>query len=154
MKKILLKNGIMFTYGFCIYITIEVLFRTYSYPLMGMVGGVALILLDKINNYISWDMQLLYQMIIGGFIVTMLELLSGEFALHIMGVRMWDYSNMWMPMFDNLICPLFSFFWVLLSGVGIVLADAIDYYVLHDDIQPYYRVGSKKFVLPKRTCTV
>lgn len=154
MKKILLKNGIMFTYGFCIYITIEVLFRTYSYPLMGMVGGISLILLDKINDYISWDMQLLYQMIIGGLIITVLELLSGEFALHIMGVRMWDYSNMWMPMFDNLVCPLFSFFWVLLSGVGIVLADAIDYYILHGNFQPYYRICSKKFYLPKRICTV
>lgn len=152
MKKNIFKNIILFITGFCIYITIEVLFRSYSYPLMGLVGGLSLILIDKINDYISWDLPLLLQMFIGGMEVTLLELLSGEFALHILNIRMWDYSNMWMSMCDDLICPLFSFFWILLAGVGILLADSINYYVIHEETRPYYKVFNKTYYLPARTC--
>ena len=73
MKKMLDKNVILFTVGFCIYITIEVLFRGFSYPLMGVVGGITLILLDKINNKISWETDLTIQAIIGSVIVTLFE---------------------------------------------------------------------------------
>lgn len=152
MKKNIFKNIILFITGFCIYITIEVLFRSYSYPLMGLVGGLSLILIDKINDYISWDLPLLLQMFIGGMEVTLLELLSGEFALHILNIRMWDYSNMWMSMCDDLICPLFSFFWILLAGVGIILADSINYYVIHEETQPYYKIFNKTYYLPTRVC--
>lgn len=152
MKKIIFKNVVLFIVGFCIYITIEVLFRSYSYPLMGFVGGLSLVLIDKINDYISWNIPLLIQMFIGGMEVTLLELLSGEFALHILNIRMWDYSNMWMSMCDDLICPLFSFFWILLAGVGIILADSINYYVIHEETQPYYKIFNKTYYLPTRVC--
>ena len=36
MSKKVYKNVILFIVGFCLYITIEVLFRGYSYPLMGV----------------------------------------------------------------------------------------------------------------------
>lgn len=152
-KKNIFKNILLFIIGFCLYITIEVLFRSYSYPLMGVVGGISLIIVDKINDRISWDMPLILQCIIGGLIITILELLSGEFALHILNVRMWDYSGMWLSSFDNLLCPLFSFFWCLLACVGIILADAINYYVIHIEPRPYYVILNKKYFLPENLCT-
>lgn len=152
MKKIL-KNLLLFFVGFCLYITIEVLFRSYSYPLMGIVGGLSLVIIDKINDYISWDMSIILQCVLGGCIVTVLEALSGEFSLRILSVRMWDYSGQWTSMVDDLICPLFSFFWCLLSLVGIILADCINYYVMHEEMQPYYRIlTAKRYYLPKRKC--
>ena len=60
MKKIN-KNLILFLFGFMAYITIEVCYRGYSYPLMGVCGGIAILLLDKINNRISWDTDILIQ---------------------------------------------------------------------------------------------
>lgn len=59
MKKIIYKNLILFVVGFCLYITIETLFRGYSYPWSGIMGGLAVVILDKINNYISWDIPLI-----------------------------------------------------------------------------------------------
>lgn len=152
IKKYLFKNFILFITGLCIYTTIEVWFRGYSYRLMGLVGGILMCLLDKLNDRISWDIPLLIQMSLGGIIITILELLSGEFALHILGTRMWDYSGQWMAMCDNLICPLFSFIWIWLSGVAIILSDTINYYVLHDKQQPYYRRlnGIILYQMPKR----
>ncbi len=154
MKKWLIKESILFYVGFVTYIAIECCFRGYSYPLMGIVGGISLILLDKINDGISWDIPLILQIILGGLIVTGLELLSGEFALNILHIRMWDYSGQWMAMCDDLICPLFSLLWVLLSGIGIILADAINYYILHDEQRPYYLKLSGKilFMRPTREC--
>lgn len=152
--KNIIKEPLLFFTGLCIYTTIEVWFRGYSYRLMGIVGGLIMIIEDKINDRISWDIPLTVQMLLGGIIVTILELLSGEFALHIMGVRMWDYSGQWMAMCDNLICPLFSLIWVALSGISIILSDAINYYVLHDVQQPYYKRinGSILYQMPKRIC--
>lgn len=148
------KQILLFIVGMCLYITIEVLFREESYRLMGLIGGISMILLDKINDEISWDIPLICQMIIGGILITCLELLGGEFALNVLNKRMWDYSGLWMSMFDGLICPLFSFFWMLLSGLGIILADAINYYVLHEQQRPYYLKlnGNIWFCFPERIC--
>ena len=49
-KRIILKNTILFLIGFCAYITIEVLYRGFSYPLMGLCAGIAIVILDKINE--------------------------------------------------------------------------------------------------------
>lgn len=145
---------ILFVVGMCIYTTIEVWFRGYSYRLMSIVGGVALVLLSGLNSEFDNDMPLLTQMFVGGLMITCLELISGEFALQFFGIRMWNYSGQWMSMCDDLICPLFSFFWCLLAGVGIILADTIDFYVLHNDWHPYYRRlnGNIWFYLPERIC--
>ena len=154
MKKIIYKNLILFVVGFCLYITIETLFRGYSYLWSGIMGGLAVVILDKINNYISWDIPLIIQMLIGGIVITVIEAITGLIALKVFGVRMWDYSNLWGSALYGLVCPLFSFFWVLLSGVGILLADAINYYVLHEEPRPYYRGidGMIIWMMPKMIC--
>ena len=65
MSKKVYKNVILFIVGFCLYITIEVLFRGYSYPLMGVCAGLVVVVLDKINDHISWDIDVLLQCVIG-----------------------------------------------------------------------------------------
>ena len=57
MKDKFLKNLVLFLVGFCSYITIETLFRGYSYWQMGICGGLAIVILDKINDIISWDID-------------------------------------------------------------------------------------------------
>lgn len=57
MSKKVYKNVILFIVGFCLYITIEVLFRGYSYPLMGVCAGLVVVssvfLLHDNDHYIS-----------------------------------------------------------------------------------------------------
>ena len=138
MNKLVFKKIILFLTGFCIFITIEVLFRQYSYVWSGVLGGVSILLLDEINNNISWDLDLFWQAMIGGVEVTTLELITGLIAKYTPLLPiMWDYSNL--PLnFDVIICIPFFIIWVLLSVVGILLADAINYYVFEDDILPHY----------------
>ena len=145
MLKIV-KNIVLFLLGFMAYITSEVCYRGFSYPLMGVCGGLAIVLLDKVNDRISWDTDILIQGLIGSVIITFFELVIGELALHTNLVEvMWDYSNV--PLnFDGVICLPFSLAWVALSWVAVFLADAINYYVFEELPLPYYRCFGKIFL--------
>lgn len=148
--KIVLKNILLFLTGYCVYLAIEITFRGYSFRLMGVVGGLALLTLSWLSCTAMAGCQLPLKMLAGAFVITLFELLSGLFALHVLHVRMWDYSGHWMSMCDGLICPLFSLFWFFLSGVGILFADSWDYYVMYGERRPVYRVFGWKFALPPR----
>ncbi len=145
MDSKLLKTIFMFLSGFCIYITIEVCFRGYSYPLMGCCGGLMLVLLDKINDKISYDMDLIIQGCIGSGIVTMMELVIGETLKYIGVSPMWDYSSL--PLnYDGVICLPFSLIWIVVSIVGIMIADAINYYIFEELPVPYYKICGKVII--------
>ena len=144
-----IKYFTMLYVGFTTYITVEVLFRGYSFGLMGITGAICFFIIQGLNNYISWDMDILLQGILGSSVITCFELIIGEIDKHILHVNMWDYSMMWNN-FDGVICPLFSFLWVLVSILAIILGDAIDYYLLDEDQRPYYRFMKKIiFVMPE-----
>ena len=143
-KKKLIKYLVLLYTGFTSYIAIECLFRGYSYALMGICGAIDFILIDAINDKISWDIPLIIQGVIGSAIITLTELIVGEIDKHILHIGMWDYSNMLFN-FDGVICLEFSLLWVLLSLYAILLADFINYYLLRDGEKPYYIIFGKKF---------
>lgn len=138
-KDIVIKKFILFCVGFCLYITIETLFRGYSYAIMGVCGGLAVLILDLINDKISWDTDLLIQGILGSCVITGMELIIGKLSLCGVFPIMWDYTNM--PFnYQGIVCIPFSLLWILLSFVAIFVADAINYYVFNELPIPYYRI--------------
>ncbi len=142
MKKVN-KNLILFLFGFMAYVTIEVLYRGYSFWEMGICGGIAILLLDKINNKISWDIDILIQGVCGSLIITFFEYIIGELFLNGVLPVMWDYSNVFLN-YKGIICLPFSLAWVGLSIVAVILADAINYYLLDDEeVVPYYKLFGK-----------
>lgn len=144
-----LRQLILFITGFCIYITIEVCYRGYSYIIMGLCGGIILLMIDCINEKISWDMDLLLQGCIGSLIATSFELVIGEICLLFNYTKMWDYSNI--PLnFDGVICVPFSLVWIVISIVGILLADAINYYVFDIMPIPYYKLFGRTILRFKK----
>lgn len=141
MKKVY-KTMFLFIVGFMAYITLEVCWRGYSYPLMGLCGGIAFVLIDKINNEISWDIDILIQGTIGSAIITSMEFIIGTLSLHGVVKQMWNYTNV--PLnYKGIICLPFSFVWFLLSIVAVILADCINYYFLNEDDVPYYKLFGK-----------
>lgn len=147
-KKI--KYITMLYTGFTTYITVEVLFRGYSFWLMGIVGALCFFIIQGLNNYISWDMDIILQGIIGSAVITSFELAIGELDKHILHINMWDYSMMWNN-FNGVICPLFSLLWVGASILAVMLGDAIDYYLLGGAQRPYYKLfGRILFTMPLR----
>ena len=148
-----MRKAVLFLVGFCTYITIEVCYRGYSSPLMGLTAGIIMLFLDSINEKISWDFDLLAQGIIGSAMVTLSELGIGEMLICIYGVNtIWDYSKI--PFnFDGVICPQFSIVWILISIIGIIVADAINYYVFEELPVPYYKMFGKVIIkFPKKKC--
>lgn len=141
------KNIILFIVGYCSYIAIEVTFRGYSFPIMGVCGGLAIVILDKINDRISWDIDLLLQGLCGSVLITLFELIIGEFSIYTgLLPKMWDYSTL--PLnYKGIICLPFSLLWLLLSIVAIFIADAINYYVFRTTPKPYYNLFGGRVVL-------
>lgn len=137
------KNLILFLVGYCAYISIEVTVRSVSYPIMGVCGGLAIVIIDKINDYISWKMDIIIQGVIGSLIITSLELIVGEISLHTsIFPIMWNYTNI--PLnYDGVICLPFSLLWIFLSLIGIFISDAINYYVFDELPVPYYKCFGK-----------
>ena len=141
MKRKMIKSVVLFIVGYCAYTAIEVTYRNVSYPIMGVCGGLSVLILDQINNRISWDTDVIIQGLIGSALITSFELIIGELALHTSIIPvMWDYSNM--PLnFNGVICAPFSLIWAVLSWLAILLADAISYYVFEELPVPYYKLG-------------
>ena len=48
------KYCLLFLVGFFGYMIMELLFRGYTYFTMGVLGGITILLLDKLNSKISW----------------------------------------------------------------------------------------------------
>ena len=133
-----IKSLVMFLAGFCAFITIEVLFRGYSYVMSGVMGGLAVIALDRINDEISWDMDLALQALIGGTFVTAMEFAVGTIAKYTNILpQMWDYTDVPFNL-GGIICLPFTIAWTLLSVLAIFLADAINYYIFEDTKVPEY----------------
>lgn len=144
----LTRAVILFLVGYCVYIAIEVTYRSESYPLMGIVSGIAVLLIDRLNDEISWDLDLVLQASIFSAMITLFELVIGEISKHTSLLPvMWDYSNL--PLnFDGVICLPFSLIWIMLGVVAIFTADAINYYVFEDTYTPYYNVfGIKRAIV-------
>ena len=145
------KKIILFLTGFCVYVTIECMFRGFSFAIMGCTGGIAILLLDKINDQISWNLDLSVQALIGSLLITSMELVIGLISKAGYLPLMWDYTNV--PLnFCGVICLPFSIAWMFLSVVGIFMADAINYYIFAEpDFAPYYIIFRKfKITFPQR----
>lgn len=140
------KNVILFIVGFCLYITIETLYRGYTFVLMGVCAGFVMVVLDKINSYISWDVDILVQCLIGAGMITGLELIIGEIFLNTdLLPAMWDYSGV--PLnYEGIICVPFVLIWMGLSFVAIVIADSINYYTFDEEPAPYYKLFGHKII--------
>ena len=152
MKDKFLKNLVLFLVGFCSYITIETLFRGYSYWQMGICGGLAIVILDKINDLISWDVDIIIQGTFGSLLITFMELIIGLTQDYFSLPHMWDYSNM--PLnYRGIICVPFMAIWFLLSWVAILLSDCINYYVFEEMPVPYYKLFGKTILhFKKKVC--
>lgn len=154
MKHLVNKNVLLFIVGYCVYIAIEVTYRNISYPIMGVCGGFAMVILDKINDKISWDTDILIQCSSGSLLVTFIELIIGSISLKGYLPIMWDYSSI--PLnYKGIICMPFSIIWMLLSFVSILISDSINYYVFGELPVPYYKIFGKKFlVFKEKVCNL
>ena len=135
--KTILKLIILFIIGGTIYVSLELLFRGRSHISMFILGGFCFVLIGGINNYISWEMPLILQMIIGAVVITTLEFITGYIVNIKLGLNVWDYSNQPLNI-KGQICLSFSFLWMLISLIAIVLDDYLRYWIFKEKKPKYH----------------
>jgi uncharacterized membrane protein len=148
--KLLLKDILFFIIGCSLYLMIEIFFRGYSFRLMGIAGGLIFLIGSKLNDWFSWDMDLLLQCLVIALLVTLLEAIIGNIDYYYLHLNMWNYNNLPLNFLNGKICVGFSCIWFLFGFPIVILADCIDYYWLHTNERPYYRIFKWKFKLPRR----
>ena len=87
-------------------------------PLYG-IGTVVLFGMSLIENAVfgafSGSVGYYFVMFfIMALVMTAIEYVVGLLSIHVMGIRLWDYSHCWGNI-QGIICPLFTFFWGVLS---------------------------------------
>lgn len=131
-----LKLAILALIGGTAYVLIELVWRGHSHISMFALGALCFVLLGGINEFIPWDLGLVWQMLIGAAVVTALEFIVGVIVNIWLGLGVWDYSNL--PLnFMGQICLLFSLAWVALSGIAIVVDDYLRYWLFGEE-RPHY----------------
>lgn len=135
--KTVAKYLILGIIGGITYIMIELLYRGYTHWSMFCVAFFAFILIGLINEFISWDMKLWKQMLIGTGIVTTLEFVSGYILNIKLGWHIWDYSNVPFNIMGQ-ICLPFSIAWFFISLIAIVTDDYLRYWLFGEE-KPHYK---------------
>lgn len=99
----------------------------------GVVGLFAISLLP-IHTGTQW-LDALIIILIMGVVMTAIEYIAGLIFIKGMKIRLWDYSDRWGNV-QGIICPLFSFFWLIVSAlfyffIDKPVIDAITWFVHH-----------------------
>lgn len=134
----ILKYFVLFIVDGSVYVFIELAFRGRSHISMFILGGFSGVIVGGLNNWYTWDMPLIKQMLTSTCIITCLEYITGYIVNIRMKLNVWDYSNIPFNL-DGQICLLFSFFWIFISLIAIILDDLLRY-VLFDEPYHKYRI--------------
>ena len=113
MKRLLFPYFGAFLAGSTLYPIIEILFRGYTHPSMSLLGGLCAMAILWVDALLG-RIRLIWKALVSSVIITQLELICGLLVNRHWNLHVWDYSHL--P--GNLagqICPLFTFFWFLLS---------------------------------------
>lgn len=110
--------------GAIIYMALEILWRGYTHWTMGLVAGIATVLIGLINEFFPKDTPLMVQAPIASLIITELEYISGEILNVHLGLNIWDYSQMPLNV-DGQVCLPASLLWMAIGLIAVVLDDMI-----------------------------
>lgn len=135
------KAAVLFIAGGLVYMLIEILFRGYTHWTMGIVGGLCFVVIGGINNWLSWELPIWIQGLIGMCVVTAIEFISGLILNVWLGLDIWDYSEMPLNLLGQ-ICVPFMAVWFFVSLAAIVLDDYLRYWLFKEE-KPHYTLWFK-----------
>lgn len=150
MISTMYKYAFLAWIGGSAYVTVEVFFRARSHWTMFVVAAVVFIAVGLLNELFSWRTSLIWQVLIGVAMATLVELLTGLVVNVWLGWGIWDYSEMPFNLMGQ-ICPQFSAAWSPLILLAIVLDDCIRWRCFGEE-RPRYRVGRWKYTVGGEVC--
>ena len=135
----IVRYATLWLWGGFVYYCIELAYRGFSHPSMFVTGGVAFLCLGIINNYLPWRMNFLLQCVIGGIVITVLELAAGLIVNVWLGLDIWDYSDLRFNLWGQIV-PHFTLAWMALSAVGLWLDDFLRWKIF-GECEPTYTLS-------------
>lgn len=129
----LIKCGILFLIGGCLYYCIEILWRGHSHWTMAVVGGICFLVIGGLNNYIPWEMPLWKQAGIGALFVTAMELVVGVPLNLMLGLHIWDYSSLPFNRWVKSACRLQRYGSSLRCCVFLLMIGCVTFYSMKSD---------------------
>ena len=136
--KSIVKYLFIFMVGYCTYYGVEILYRGHSSWTMGILGGLMLVLVGGINNWIPHGTGFIKQMAIGAVMITVAEFIAGLILNVWLGLHIWDYSNLPLNIMGQISLP-FTVAWFFLSGIAILLDDWIRWRFF-GEMKPEYKL--------------
>lgn len=128
---------VLFAAGGSIYLLLEVISRHGdTHWVMGIVGGLCFVCIGLIDEGPGAKLPFWYQCILGGVIITAIELVSGLLINKVLRMDVWDYTK-YNYHFMGQICLRYMLLWCVLSGPGMILDDYLRYW-LFDATKPHY----------------
>lgn len=110
------KAVFVFFLGGFLYGLFEILWRGYTHWSMILTGGACFSMLYGLHVH-AREVPFALRCILGTAGITAVEFLVGCTVNLWLGLRVWDYSRMPLNLYGQ-ICPLFSVFWLVLSGLS------------------------------------
>jgi uncharacterized membrane protein len=134
--KIILKLFVLFLIGGFTYFLIEILWRGYSHWTMFCLGSIVFLLLDGVNEYLSWETPLWKQGLIGTGIIYLLEFVVGVLVnIYPFQWHVWNYEQPFNLL--GQICPQMFPLWFSLAIIGIIFGDTCRWLILKEEVPRY-----------------
>ena len=133
----------LWMWGGVVYYCIELLYRGHSHLSMYILGGICFLAVAGINNWFSWEMPIWLQCIIGGIVITVLELVTGLIVNVWLDLGIWCYADTWGSAFMGQISIPFTLAWMGLSFIAILLDDFLRWKIFGEE-KPHYFSGFAK----------
>ncbi len=113
----------LFLFGGGCYLLLELLWRKRTHWSMGLIGGIAFLLLFLVFTRIGPE-RLLLKGVVGAVMITAVEFLGGAVVNVQLKWNVWDYSSLPANLYGQ-VCLLYSGLWFLLSMFVALIVQAI-----------------------------
>lgn len=128
-----LKSICVFFTGAYAYGCIELLARGRTHITMGLLGGVAMLFMHKLNDKRRNSMPLILACVSGALFITACEYAAGVILNEKLKMNIWDYSSLSFN-YRGQICLGYTLRWVIVSLAGMFVDELLRYFVFKDGI--------------------
>ncbi len=118
-----MQNELLFLTGSCGYPALEILWRGRTHYSMALAGGLCMVLINKVCCEKMQGKRIASRCFAGSAVITGVEFTVGLVFNCLLGLDVWDYSNMPLNVMGQ-ICLPYSLLWCGLSLPAMALCDA------------------------------
>ena len=123
-KNRVLRQSTVFLFGAFVYGSFEILWRGYTHPTMLLLGGACFSMIYFFERDTFLSERRIFKHFMYALIITFAEFVFGLFLNILLGLDIWDYSDLPLNILGQ-ICVPFYFLWVLLSIISSAVCKAM-----------------------------